>query len=51
MLSAIPFNPSPPQSPSIVDVHRRPVLLFDGPGLAVFAVTGTQKALAAASIS
>src|SRR5437899_6199229 len=29
------------------DVHRRPVLLFDGAGLALFAVTGTQKALAA----
>ena len=30
-----------------IDVHRRPVLLFDGVGLALFAVTGTQKALAA----
>ena len=28
------------------DVHRRPVLLFDGAGLAPFAVAGTQKALA-----
>lgn len=30
-----------------IDVHRRPVLLFDAAGLALFAVTGTQKALAA----
>lgn len=30
-----------------IDVHRRPVLLFDAGGLALFAVTGTQKALAA----
>lgn len=30
-----------------IDKHRRPVLLFDGAGLALFAVTGTQKALAA----
>jgi hypothetical protein len=30
-----------------IDVRRRPVLLFDGAGLALFAVTGTQKALAA----
>ena len=30
-----------------IDVKRRPVLLFDGAGLALFAVTGTQKALAA----
>jgi uncharacterized membrane protein YeiH len=30
-----------------IDVQRRPVLLFDGAGLALFAVTGTQKALAA----
>jgi uncharacterized membrane protein YeiH len=30
-----------------IDVQRRPVLLFDGSGLALFAVTGTQKALAA----
>lgn len=29
-----------------IDVRRRPVLLFDGAGLALFAVTGTQKALA-----
>lgn len=28
-------------------MHRRPVLLFDGAGLSLFAVTGTQKALAA----
>jgi uncharacterized membrane protein YeiH len=28
-----------------IDVQRRPVLLFDGAGLALFAVTGTQKAL------
>ena len=32
---------------SDIDVRRRPVLLFDGAGLALFAVTGTQKALAA----
>jgi uncharacterized membrane protein YeiH len=30
-----------------IDVQRRSVLLFDGAGLALFAVTGTQKALAA----
>jgi uncharacterized membrane protein YeiH len=30
-----------------IDVRRRPVLLFDGAGLALFAVTGTQKALVA----
>jgi len=30
-----------------IDVNRRPVLLFDAGGLALFAVTGTQKALAA----
>ena len=30
-----------------IDTRRRPVLLFDGAGLALFAVTGTQKALAA----
>lgn len=30
-----------------IDVQRRPVLLFDGAGLALFAVTGTQKALTA----
>jgi uncharacterized membrane protein YeiH len=30
-----------------INVQRRPVLLFDGAGLALFAVTGTQKALAA----
>jgi uncharacterized membrane protein YeiH len=30
-----------------IDVRRWPVLLFDGAGLALFAVTGTQKALAA----
>ena len=30
-----------------IDVQRRPVLLFDGAGLALFAVTGTQKALVA----
>ena len=30
-----------------IDVRRRPVLLFDGAGLALFAVTGTEKALAA----
>jgi len=30
-----------------IDVNRRPVLLFDAAGLALFAVTGTQKALAA----
>lgn len=30
-----------------IDVQRKPVLLFDGAGLALFAVTGTQKALAA----
>lgn len=30
-----------------IDVQRRPVLLLDGAGLALFAVTGTQKALAA----
>src|ERR1700681_1877914 len=30
-----------------IDARRRPVLLFDGAGLALFAVTGTQKALAA----
>jgi uncharacterized membrane protein YeiH len=30
-----------------INVRRRPVLLFDGAGLALFAVTGTQKALAA----
>ncbi|MGC1296984.1 MAG: trimeric intracellular cation channel family protein [Alloacidobacterium sp.] len=30
-----------------IDVRRRPVLLFDAAGLALFAVTGTQKALAA----
>src|SRR5436305_9233983 len=29
-----------------IDVRRRPVLLFDAAGLALFAVTGTQKALA-----
>jgi uncharacterized membrane protein YeiH len=28
-----------------IDARRRPVLLFDGAGLALFAVTGTQKAL------
>ena len=28
-----------------IDVHRRPVLLFDAAGLALFAVTGTEKAL------
>lgn len=28
-----------------IDAGRRPVLLFDGAGLALFAVTGTQKAL------
>jgi uncharacterized membrane protein YeiH len=32
---------------SDIDVQRRPALLFDGAGLALFAVTGTQKALAA----
>jgi uncharacterized membrane protein YeiH len=30
-----------------IDVRRRPVRLFDGAGLALFAVTGTQKTLAA----
>lgn len=30
-----------------IDVKRRPVLLLDGAGLALFAVTGTQKALGA----
>ena len=30
-----------------IDVNRKPVLLFDSVGLALFAVTGTQKALAA----
>jgi uncharacterized membrane protein YeiH len=30
-----------------IDVRRRPVLLFDAAGLALFAVTGTQKALTA----
>ena len=30
-----------------IDANRRPVLLFDAAGLALFAVTGTQKALAA----
>ena len=30
-----------------IDVHRRPVLLFDAARLALFAVTGTQKALTA----
>jgi uncharacterized membrane protein YeiH len=30
-----------------IDVRRRPVLLFDSAGLALFAVTGTQKALTA----
>jgi uncharacterized membrane protein YeiH len=30
-----------------IDMRRRPVLLFDGAGLALFAVTGTEKALAA----
>ena len=30
-----------------IDMRRRPVLLFDAAGLALFAVTGTQKALAA----
>jgi uncharacterized membrane protein YeiH len=30
-----------------IDARRRPVLLFDGAGLALFAVTGTQKALVA----
>ncbi len=30
-----------------IDVQRRPVLLFDGAGLALFAVTGTQTALSA----
>lgn len=30
-----------------IDARRRPVLLFDGAGLALFAVTGAQKALAA----
>lgn len=30
-----------------IDVHRTPVLLLDAGGLALFAVTGTQKALAA----
>jgi len=30
-----------------IDVRRRPVLLFDGAGLALFVVTGTQTALAA----
>lgn len=29
-----------------IDVKRRPILLFDAAGLALFAVTGTQKALA-----
>lgn len=29
-----------------IDMRRRPVLLFDAAGLALFAVTGTQKALA-----
>jgi uncharacterized membrane protein YeiH len=29
-----------------IDVHRTPVLLLDAAGLALFAVTGTQKALA-----
>ncbi len=31
-----------------IDTHRKLVLLFDAVGLALFAVTGTQKALAAA---
>ncbi len=30
-----------------IDVRRQPILLLDGAGLALFAVTGTQKALAA----
>jgi uncharacterized membrane protein YeiH len=30
-----------------IDVWPRPVLVFDGAGLALFAVTGTQKALSA----
>lgn len=30
-----------------IDVNRKPVLLLDAAGLALFAVTGTQKALAA----
>jgi uncharacterized membrane protein YeiH len=30
-----------------LDAHRRPVLLLDAAGLALFAVTGTQKSLAA----
>ena len=30
-----------------IDARRRPVLLFDAAGLGLFAVTGTQKALAA----
>lgn len=30
-----------------LDAHRRPVLLLDAVGLALFAVTGTQKSLAA----
>jgi uncharacterized membrane protein YeiH len=30
-----------------IDVRRRPVMLFDAAGLALFAVTGTQKALTA----
>jgi uncharacterized membrane protein YeiH len=30
-----------------IDARRRPVLLFDAAGLALFAVTGTQKALTA----
>lgn len=30
-----------------IDVHSKPLLLFDGAGLALFAVTGTQKALSA----
>jgi uncharacterized membrane protein YeiH len=29
-----------------IDKLHSPVLVFDGPGLALFAVTGTQKALA-----
>jgi uncharacterized membrane protein YeiH len=31
----------------MIDVQRKPVLLLDAAGLALFAVTGTQKALAA----
>ncbi len=30
-----------------INARRRPVLIFDGAGLALFAVTGTQKALSA----